>query len=180
MAVMEASSSAPRPLRFSRKCPPPGMSQPKATAGNHVPMGGMGCFCCSSFSLTIFGFLLSLAASPSGLHAGEVGKVVDAAGSRVAGHLRIGAKRPAAHYFAVGEFVGADGLRRLAALHPFAERPGGIELVGAGAIAAVEHAGHHEEPEEVGGAGTHPRLDSFVILQPHHGVQGRVDRKSVV
>src|SRR5260370_10210149 len=94
MPVMAASSNAPRPLRFSRKCPPPGMSQPKATAGNHAPMGGIGCFCCSSFSFAIIWFLLSLAASPSGLHAVEIGEVVDAAGAVVAGHL--GAQPPGA------------------------------------------------------------------------------------
>src|ERR1035441_2643338 len=53
MPVTGAASSAPRPLRFSRKCPPPGISQPNATAGSQAPMGGIGCFCTSSFSLTI-------------------------------------------------------------------------------------------------------------------------------
>src|ERR1017187_4357611 len=36
-----ASSSVPRPVRFSRKCPPPGISQPSSTAGAHLLTGGV-------------------------------------------------------------------------------------------------------------------------------------------
>src|ERR1039457_2281488 len=35
------SSSVPRPVRFSRKCPPPGISQPSSTAGAHLLTGGV-------------------------------------------------------------------------------------------------------------------------------------------
>ena len=43
--MTETSSRIARPLRFSRKCPPPGISQPRATAGAQTLMGGMGSFC---------------------------------------------------------------------------------------------------------------------------------------
>src|ERR1700683_513437 len=36
------SSSVPRPVRFSRKCPPPGISHPSSTAGAHLLTGGVG------------------------------------------------------------------------------------------------------------------------------------------
>src|SRR5215471_5397586 len=65
--VTAANRSAPRPLRLSRKCPPPGTSQPSATAGPQALTGGMGCFC--SFSLAI-AFPLSVAGPPVGLPRG--------------------------------------------------------------------------------------------------------------
>ena len=52
-AVTETNSSAPRPVRFSRKCPPPGISQPKATAGAQALMGGIGCRCSFSFAISL-------------------------------------------------------------------------------------------------------------------------------
>src|SRR5580700_815030 len=36
------SSSVPRPVRFNRKCPPPGISHPSSTAGAHLLTGGVG------------------------------------------------------------------------------------------------------------------------------------------
>jgi hypothetical protein len=51
MSETEAQRSAPRPGRLSKKWPPPGTSQPKATAGTHAVIGAMGGFC--SFSLAM-------------------------------------------------------------------------------------------------------------------------------
>src|SRR5215831_14434132 len=63
IAVIETSSSTPRPLRLSRKWPPPGINQPNATAGAQVPTGGIGCRC--SFSLAIKLSLAKGLAAPS-------------------------------------------------------------------------------------------------------------------
>src|ERR1039458_8180502 len=127
MLVTETSSNAPRPLRFSRKCPPPGINQPKATAGAQAPIGAIGCFC--SFSLAILRNLLSLAASPSGLHASETGRLVDAARPVLLRHLWIDAQRPRSYHFAAGHLGRPQRIRRRAVLHPLAQRARRIEHV---------------------------------------------------
>ena len=53
----DQQQQAPRPVRFSRKWPPPGISQPSATAGAQTPIGGSGLLL--FFFLAMF--LLSLA-----------------------------------------------------------------------------------------------------------------------
>ena len=36
----DTSSNVPRPVRFNRKCPPPGINQPSPTTGAQVPIDG--------------------------------------------------------------------------------------------------------------------------------------------
>jgi hypothetical protein len=51
MSETDAQSSPPRPGRLSRKWPPPGTSQPSATAGIQAVIGAIGGFCSFSFDM---------------------------------------------------------------------------------------------------------------------------------
>src|SRR5258705_1175201 len=53
MSVTEAISSAARPVRLSRKCPPPGTNQARATAGSQGP-AGVSFASCSCAAIFIF------------------------------------------------------------------------------------------------------------------------------
>src|SRR5690242_8838908 len=53
MLATDTSSSAPRPGRLRRKWPPPGMSQPNASAGAQALSGGIGCRCSFSFTISL-------------------------------------------------------------------------------------------------------------------------------
>ena len=46
--------------------------------------------------------------------------------------------------------------------------------IGTDAAAAVGHAGHHEKPEEVLGAGAILAHRLFVVIHAHHGLQDRI------
>src|SRR5258708_3757587 len=54
MKVREAANSSAGPVRFNKKCPPPGTSQPSATGGSHTFSGGIGSLAVFSFSAILF------------------------------------------------------------------------------------------------------------------------------
>src|SRR5262249_33531412 len=102
--------------------------------------------------------------------AGVVRGVVGAAGSLIDSSLRVWAK--GAGHVDAATFVdsgGGDGLGGLVLFAPAFERGEGIELIGAGAVAAMGHAGDHEESQPVVLIRAHAFQDGLVIRD---GIQG--------
>jgi hypothetical protein len=90
----------------------------------------------------------------------EVRCVVDAAAARVTRHLGIWAESPRESYVSTRDSTSSDGFRSIARFHPMKQRGGDAEDAGSHSAAAMEHAGHHEEPEKVSGGITAP----FIFL----------------
>lgn len=82
--------------------------------------------------------------------AGVVRGIVGTAGSFIDSSLRVWAKGTS--HVDAATFVdssGGDGFGRLVLFAPAFERGEGVELIGAGAAAAMSHAGDHEETKPV-------------------------------
>src|SRR5262245_12489159 len=96
--------------------------------------------------------------------AGVVRGVVGSAGSLVDSSLRVGAKG-AGHVDAATlvDSDGGDGIGRRVLFAPAFERGEGVELIGAGAAAAMGHAGDHEETNPVVLIRAHLFQDGLVI-----------------
>src|SRR5439155_8055012 len=106
----------------------------------------------------------------------EVRGVVDAAGSFIDSSLRVWAK--GAGHVDTTPFVdssGCDGTGGLVLFAPTFERGKSIELIGAGAAAAMGHAGDHEETKPVVLIGAHLFQDGLVIrdsIERRYGAAG--------
>src|SRR6185503_3654575 len=106
--------------------------------------------------------------------AAEVRRIVDAALPRVAGDLRIGTERPCARRLAVHDLAGDDGVRRLPLLHPVDDGRDRIVLIGTDAAAAMRHAGHHEQAEEIGRLAAVLLDRLLVVIHAHHRLENRI------
>ena len=79
--------------------------------------------------------------------AGEMGRVIEASGTFVTRHLRVGAQRTRAVDSTLANARGNDLVRRLTGSDPLVERTDPIEGIGTIATAAVSHAGNHEQSD---------------------------------
>jgi len=105
------------------------------------------------------------------LHAREVGGFVDAARAFISSYLRIGAQRARSNDLVFDYAAGGDRLRRGCGFDPFHRGRSRVERAGSDAPAAVEHAGNHEESEEIAGTAAQSLGHFFVILDAHHRIQ---------
>src|SRR5262245_30529222 len=94
----------------------------------------------------------------------KVVRLVDAAGSLVHRHLRIGTERTRAVHFAAGRMRGEDRGRRLPLLAPLLERAQRVKDVRPFAAATVAHAGGVEETDRVVNGFLANRLHDAVVV----------------
>ncbi len=95
----------------------------------------------------------------------EVGGFVNAAGTFVAGHFRIGAEGAGAGDLAFFEVGGEDLFWGDSFFDPVHEGGEPVGVGAAGTARAVEHAGDHEESIEIaGGCGAEAFADGFVVF----------------